>query len=261
MEKPWEADNCAAIKAHYAVYSIPQVAALWCGVPEDQVDEIVREAKSLSTSGFGRGVWTHYAVPCMEPRSRAIAEAIEDGSLPHGREDGQTVQKGDSAAAERRHVFGRDLKIWMEKAFPNEKPPFLFDDIERTSHTAISADAYRALKAEHDKLDLRLKAAIEKYKELREEKEQQERISQSLEAALRKTNAPEGRAETTYLNIIGALLKLMLAQSPGGKPYSSFDSQSSIISALLAHDGGKPGLSQRTLEEKFATANRELTST
>jgi len=41
----------------------------------------------------------------------------------------------------------------MEKAFPNEKPAFLFDDIERSTHMAISADAYRVLKDEHDKLE------------------------------------------------------------------------------------------------------------
>jgi len=141
------------MKAHYAVYSIPQAAALWCGAPENQVEQIVKEATALSHSGLGRSIWTHPGVPCLEPRSRAIAEAIEDGSLPHGQEDGQTVtgNTGNHVAYGRRYFFGRDLRKWMEKAFPNEKPAFLFDDIERSSHTAISADAYRALKAEHDK--------------------------------------------------------------------------------------------------------------
>lgn len=161
MTKPWETDNCAAMKAHYAVYSIPQAAALWCGVPENQIVRIVEEAVTLSHSGLGRSIWTHPAVPCLEPRSRAIAGAIEDGSLPHGREDGQTVTD-DHVAYERRHFFGRDLRKWMEKTFPNEKPEFLFDDIERSSHTAISADAYRALKADHDKLEKRLENAKQK---------------------------------------------------------------------------------------------------
>ncbi len=260
MAKPWEDDNCAAMKAHYAVFSIPKAAAMWCGVPDDQIDEIVGEAKPLSESGLGKCIWTHYAVPCMEPRSRAIAEAVEDGSLPHGREDGKTLPPGELAAAHRRHVFGRDLRNWMEKAFPNEKPAFLFDDIERASHTAISADAYRRLKADHDKLDSKLKAAEENYRELRESKEDLERINQSLDAALEKKAIPDGRSETTYLNIIGSMLRLMLAESPGGQPHSIFESQSAIISSLLAHNEGRPGISQRTLEEKFAAANRELTT-
>lgn len=67
------------------------------------------------------------------------------------------------------------------------------------------------------------------------------------------------RAETTYLNIIGGLLALMLGKSPAGNPQSVFDNQAAIISALLGHHADKPGIAQRTLEEKFAAAKRSLT--
>jgi len=260
MQKPWEIDSCALMKAHYRVYSIPQAAALWCGVPENQTARIVKEATDLSSSGFGRSVWTHPAVPCLEPRSRAIAEAIENGSLPHGREDGKTVSD-DHVVYERRCFFGRDLKKWMEKAFPNEKPAFLFDDIERSTHTAISADAYRALKAEHDKLEKRLENTKSEYKKLLGEKDAIELERDSLKAMVDKMGTPGERSESTYLNIIGAMLELMLRKSPGGQPYSTFVSQAAIISALLAHHEGKPGIAARTLEEKFAAAKRNLTTT
>jgi hypothetical protein len=69
------------------------------------------------------------------------------------------------------------------------------------------------------------------------------------------------RAETTYLNIIGGLLALMLSKSPAGMAQSVFDSQAAIISELLAHYENKPGIAKRTLEEKFAEANRSLKST
>lgn len=257
MKQPWESDNCAAMKAHYAVYSIPQAAALWCGVPEHQVPRIVEEATALSHSGLGRSIWTHPAVPCLEPRSRAIAEAIEDGSLPHGREDGQTVT-GDHVAYERRHFFGRDLRKWMEKAFPNEKPAFLFDDIERSSHTAISADAYRALKAEHDKLEKRLENAKSEFKKLRDEKDAIESERDSLKTMVDKIGSPGERAESTYQNIIGAMLDLMLGKSPGGQAHSIFTNQSAVIQALLGYHEGKQGIAARTLEEKFAEAKRSL---
>ncbi|HEY0290685.1 MAG TPA: hypothetical protein VGC62_27390 [Pseudomonas sp.] len=42
------------------------------------------------------------------------------------------------------------------------------------------------------------------------------------------------------------------------RPYSSFTSRASIISALMAHNRNKPGFSQRTLEEKFAAAKRSI---
>lgn len=261
MDRPWETDDCAAMKAHYAVYSIPEAAARWCGVPEDMLGEIVTEAVPLSSSGFGRGVWKHHAVPCLEARSRAIAEAIESGELPHGREDGETLAPGDKAAAERRHILGRDLKVWLQKAHPNDRPAFLFDDIERSSHTAISAEAYRALKAEHDKLENRLQNARDEFKKLRGEKNAIESERNSLIAMVDKVAQPGERAESTYLNIIGAMLELMLSKSPGGQPYSTLTSQAAIISAMLAHHESKPGIAARTLEEKFAAAKRSLSST
>ena len=213
MAKPWEDDNCAAMKAHYAVFSIPKAAAMWCGVPEDQIDEIVGEAKPLSESCLGKCIWTHYAVPCMEPRSRAIAEAIEDGSLPHGREDGKTLPQDELAAAHRRHVFGRDLRNWMEKTFPSEKPAFLFDDIEHSAQSAISADAYRSLKADRGALQKRVDNATETYKTLRQEKDAIAAERDSLKPELDKSAIPNERVEATYLNIIGAMLDPMLGKS------------------------------------------------
>lgn len=100
--KAHEIDNCGALRAHYAVFSIPQAAALWCGVPEEELEEIVAEAVQVSKTGIGRSIWRHPAVPCLEPRSRAIAEAIEGGELPCGREDGKPVPS--FVAHERRHV-------------------------------------------------------------------------------------------------------------------------------------------------------------
>lgn len=86
----------------------------------------------------------------------------------------------------------------------------------------------------------------------------QERIS-SEDSAKEK---PLGiRPETTYQNIIGGLLGLMLGKTPAGKSQSVFENQTAIISAMLAHYGSKPGISERTLEEKFAAANQSLRAT
>lgn len=66
------------------------------------------------------------------------------------------------------------------------------------------------------------------------------------------------RAETTLLNITGALLGLMLSKTPSGKPQSVFKDQAAVIDALLAAYEGKPGIAKRTLEEKLAAAKRSL---
>ena len=259
MSNSWEKDNCAAMKAHYAVFSVPQAAALWCGVPEVQISTILQEVTQLSPTGFGRGVWIHPNVPCLEPRCRAIAEAIEDGSLPHGREDGQTVD-GDHVAHERRHFFGRDLRVWMEKAFPKEKPAFLFDDIERNTHPAISADAYRALKAERDTLQKRINKATETYKALRNEKESIESERDSLKAMVENFSSPGERAETTYQNIIAALLDCIAGKVPDIEKHPSFSSEAKLIEVIDNYFRGYAGLSKSNLSRKFPEAKRTLKS-
>lgn len=69
------------------------------------------------------------------------------------------------------------------------------------------------------------------------------------------------RAETTYLNIIGGLLDLMLGTTPGGQKGSAYLSQTAIIEALLAHHEKKHGIAKSTLEQKFADARRSIEAT
>lgn len=74
------------------------------------------------------------------------------------------------------------------------------------------------------------------------------------------TRALGKREESTLLNIVGGLLGLLLGKTPGGKPQSVFGSQASVIDALVAAYDGKPGISTRTLQDKFAAAKRSLES-
>ncbi len=85
-----------------------------------------------------------------------------------------------------------------------------------------------------------------------------EELNSFVESVLndKKPEKLDKRAENTYLNIIGSLVELMLATTPSGNSYSSFNSQASIISALLANYENRYGIKQRTLEEKFAAAKR-----
>src|SRR3546814_19190389 len=66
------------------------------------------------------------------------------------------------------------------------------------------------------------------------------------------------RAATTYLNIIGGMLTLMLGPSPAGKASSSFRTQESVVSALVAYHQCALGIPERTLHAKFASANPQL---
>ena len=46
--------------------------------------------------------------------------------------------------------------------------------------------------------------------------------------------------------------------SPAGKPLSVFRNQAALVDAITARDPTIPGLSKRTLDAKFAAANRVL---
>ncbi|MDE2050726.1 MAG: hypothetical protein KGJ72_06880 [Gammaproteobacteria bacterium] len=148
-----------------------------------------------------------------------------------------------------------DLKAWMGRFYPQERPPFLFSRLERHTHPFMSVEAVQALFLERDALQLRIEQRGEEIETLR----------QQLRAAHAKPPvAPEAesalsaRSETAYLNIIGALVDLLLGLSPSGQPYSSFRTQEAIITALVATHPGRLGLAERTLEAKFATARRAL---
>lgn len=254
MKQPWENDDCADVRAYYTHYPIAVAAALWCGVPAERV-----EAELARCTLAARAILRHPTIPCIEPRCRALHEAIDAGVL-EGRREGRQVSPGDHVAPERRTVSREALKTWMSKAFPASKPAFLFDEIERSTHSAITADAYRALQAERDGLKARLEKAKEEYLKLKAAREQDEGELASLRAMANRQNAPGDRAETTYLNIVGGLLHLLLGKTPAGVAQSVFASQAAVISAMLAHHGGKPGISARTLEDKLAAAKRSLES-
>ena len=83
--------------------------------------------------------------------------------------------------------------------------------------------------------------------------ELQERLSQEESEKKKPLGA---RTETTYLNIIGALLEVITGKSPGMKMHPDFISQAKLIEHFC--DFEIPGLSKSTLESKFAAAERSI---
>lgn len=251
MNKPWENDSCEAVQAYFTVYPVQVAAALWCGIPAAEVDENIKLSSQPT-----RGVFRHPFIPCLEPRCRAIHDAIEKGLLPCSRENGRIVE--EHVAPERRHVSRQHLKEWIAAQFPSDKPSFLFDEIERNTHVAINAESFRALQADRDALKTRIEKAADEYRKLRVERDEILAEKNALEQQIKIPQNPGPRAETTYLNIIGALVELFMGKTPAGKSHSVFDTRNAVIDALVASFGNKPGISKRGLEEKFAAAKRSL---
>ncbi|MFC1795889.1 hypothetical protein ACFL1V_02180 [Pseudomonadota bacterium] len=263
MKRPWENDSCETVSACYALYSVPVAAALWCGVPPDQVDEELRDSVPTGTTALGRSILRSPHLKCLEHRIRAIHSAIDSGELASSKEDGMKVE--EHVAYERRHVYGLDLKEWAKKIAPTERPVFLFDDIERDTHESISTEAYQALKAELEAKKTQLSQSNERLREIGEAKNQAESerdtlrgIVDSLTEKLQSTGVPGMRAESTYKNIIAALLDCIAGALPSVEKHPSFENEAKLIEAIEAHFQGYGGLSKSTLSRKFPEAKRAL---
>jgi hypothetical protein len=267
MKEPWENDSCEQVRALYQSYTVPQAAMLWCGVPSKEVDHHLKFAKPTSeASSYGQHVLKHPYIPCLEARCRAIHDAIINNELKVGRDGGNTFFiKEQHIAFPRRTVKSVDLKEWIASKFSDEKPVFLFSEIERNTHPAINAESFRALQVDLiakttalENMTKNLENTTKKLDAVLGERDSLAGMVDGYIEKLKKRDAPTERAETTYQNTIGGLLQVMLGKSPSGISHSVFRKQTDIINALLAHHGNKPGITQRTLEEKFAAANRSL---
>ena len=192
--------------------------------------------------------------PMLRLNAERIFDGLRNGELPYGRSG---ITSNDPALLEDpdltiRHV---DLKVWMTRFYPDQRPTFLFDDIERRLHPAIGIDAVQTLLADREALKARLAEMERSFDGLHE---RHRVLCQQIESRSAAEHEVSPRSEATYLNIVGGLMGLLLGKSPSGKPYSSFETMESVISALLAHHAGRPGMAERTLWAKLAQARRHL---
>ena len=186
-----------------------------------------------------------------------IHDAIFNGELPYGRNGITQNDKAlwDSPDLTIRHV---DLKRWMRDQYPEHRPAFLFSRRERIAHPIITLETGQAMLVERKALKAELKQCRRQLEMLQK---QHHVLSNQIEVtpACNKYSITN-RAESTYQHIIGGMLDLMLGQSPAGTPYSCFKTQEAIVSALIAHHDGVMGITERTLNGKFAQARRRMRS-
>lgn len=195
--------------------------------------------------------------PSLHLAAERIQDAIINGELPVG-EDGVTVSDRTRVADPKLTIRHVDLKAWMIRCYPDQRPAFLFSEFERTLHPAITIDHVRTLTFERDSLRVLLAEREEEIHALRTELRA---LFKTIDARTRPPppgEALSARAERTLLNIIGGQLELLLGKAPSGKAYSDFRTQESVIEALIAHHGERLGMTKSTLEAKFAQARRNL---
>ncbi|WP_339492681.1 hypothetical protein [Pseudomonas rhizophila] len=185
-----------------------------------------------------------------------ILDAIRNGELPYGCL-GISVPFGSYVEPFQLTIRHSDLRRWMEIHYPDHKPSFLFESGEDTP-AKVNLGTFLSLKADRDELSRELQAQRQRFQEVLAELQSIGLERDDLKALAKTNGQLSERGEQTYHTIIGALVSLLLDHSPAGKPLSVFTNQAAIVDAIVARHKDVPGLSKRTLDEKFAVANRSL---
>jgi hypothetical protein len=244
--------NCNPLQKVF--YRPIDVAIRWCGLMahETQILESARDCPTMLSTTFPQ--W-----PCLHANTEKIFDAVRNHELPFGY-FGVTVAPGtpiDCRLLTVRHI---DLKWWMFHHYPDQRPAFLFGELP-AENDQIRFGTYLTLCADRDALEVELKASDAALRELLEELKAIGLERESLRALVKTQGKLNERSETGYQHVIGALLETLLGSSPAGKPNSVFNSQAAIVDSITAHYEGTPGLSKRSLDEKFAAARRSLSRT
>ena len=236
---------------HSKIFYRPLEAALrWCGLIrfESRILHFQHSYPSNLEKQFPQ--W-----PCLQSNTLKILDAIGSNELPYG-QLGISVPPGTPVECALLTIRHTDLRYWMSVYYPDQKPSFLFGKNNVPQQAGL--DSFLALQADREVLQIQIKKSEAAYQELLSELQAVGLEREDLKKLLQANGTVSQRSETTYLRIIGALVNLMLGHSPSGKPHSAFHSQAAIVSALLAHYENVPGITKRTLDEKFAAAKRSL---
>jgi hypothetical protein len=194
--------------------------------------------------------------PCLHAATEKIYDAIRNGELTYGCL-GISVPTGSYVEPYQLTIRHSDLRHWMRIFYPDQKPSFLFGS-GRDTHEKVSIGTFLALQADRDILLRELDKLQHHLQDILVDLQAIGLERDDLKSMVKTHGQLSERSELTYQNIIGALLQLFLDQSPAGKPLSVFKNQAAIVDAVIARHKDIPGLSKRTLDEKFAAANRSL---
>ncbi|WP_447784985.1 hypothetical protein [Pseudomonas germanica] len=194
--------------------------------------------------------------PGLHATTEKIYDAVRNRELPYGCL-GISVPMGSYVEPCQLTIRHSDLRHWMQVYYPDQKPDFLFES-GRDAHEKISLGTFLALQADRDALLRELNTLRHHHQEILVDLQAIGVERDDLKAIVKTHGQLSERSELTYQKIIGVLVNLFLDHSPAGKPLSVFKSQAAIVDAVIARYKEVPGLSKRTLDEKFAAANRSL---
>jgi hypothetical protein len=245
----YKAYSCSPLEK--AFYRPVDAAIRWCGLMahEAQILETRWEKPDELLKKFPQ--W-----PCLHINTEKIFDAVRNNEIPHGY-FGVNVQTDIPIDRRLLTVRHSDLKSWIAHHYPDQRPAFLFGE-NTTEQEKISVGTYLTLRADRDALEVQLKTNETAHQALLEELKAIGLEREHLHSLVKTHGELSDRREASYQCVIGALLETLLGFSPAGKPNSVFKTQTSIVDSITSHYEGVPGLSKRSLDEKFAAAKRSL---
>lgn len=249
MDTQYNPKSCNVLEKSF--YTPLEAVIRWCGLfeQEEYILSIMGDDWLPKVNQFPQ--W-----PCLRNNVGKIQDAIRNGDLDHGR-DGITVS--DHVAPSRLTVRHSDIKEWMAKYFPDQKPAFLFDEIERSTHSAINAETFMIVQADRDALKARLDIGDSKYQVLQKENSLLQKKVNNLTSKLESAGRIPGvRSESSYQKLVAVLLKCIVGEIPGFKKSPSFESEAKLIEIISDNYGEHEGLSQSTLTHKIPKCKRSL---
>lgn len=228
-----------------------EVAVRWCDLihHEAQILQTVWRCPDRLATLFPQ--W-----PCLHTNIERIFDAIRSQELRYGCL-GVPVPMGTKVDPLLLTIRHADLRLWMSSYYPDQKPDFLFGSADDTREK-ISLGAYFSLQADRDALLREVKDLQHLYQEVLADIQAVGLEREHLAQLVKSHGRVSERSEVNYLQIIGAMLNVILDKSPAGKPFSVFKNQAAFVDIMTAHYPDYPGLSKRTLDQKFAAANRSF---
>ena len=236
MSSKYDWINCEEMTFKVSLLRPLDCAILLCEVGnEADASEIESNSDPIGEYKLDRIIYRHPYISCIETYSRLVAEGMERGEIPYGRNSAIPVD--DHVAHPSRRISGQALCDWIEKAHPalQAKLPFSsrrFADLER---------------------DLAL--ATKRIEEL-----EALRVGSEAEVLSSKTDGKHPSTERADLNrtiLIGLLIKIILERDVK-KIGSIYLSQNDIAERILSPGFANLNFGEKVIKERFAEANKAL---
>ncbi|MFZ7143507.1 hypothetical protein ACLSY0_01870 [Avibacterium avium] len=278
--------ECSII--NYEIIPLPEAALLWCGVEFKDISEEVKILTNISQS-----IYSHPYIPCLEKKTRVLNAAVNNGKLRAVREHGEGGENGDHVAYARRHFWINDLKQFIAKNYPDDRPKTIFFENELKPQIAIDeyermSKEYQRFLAENTNLQVKINelttSLASKDSVIRDQELAMQSLSSQLQQAKMAQNDAEERLErgrglyadlqnkykslssnggdninaTNALYLIGEMLNVLKNTTSPAKKWTQEDIINSILQARENANRSVCGLEERKIQEYFSQANKKL---